>query len=79
MRQRLCHIYSLFGTKSKTSLKEVNRLEFKWSKWSAFWNELASRELRTLEFASGKSWLKGFFLRNGRARRYSLDRCEVIA
>ena len=29
MRQRLCYVYSLLGTESETSLKEVNRLEFR--------------------------------------------------
>ena len=33
----------------------------------------------TRGFAVGKSVLNGFFFRNGSARMYSRDRCEVIA
>lgn len=80
MRQGLSDIYSLFGAESETFFEKVNRLGLHVKSGSRHSRtNQAPGPLRTFGFASGKSWLKGFFLRNGRARRYSLDLCEVIA
>lgn len=61
MRQCLCHIYSLFWTKSETSLKEVNGLELR-VKRSAPQNKQTSKGITYLRVRLGKKLAERLFL-----------------